>query len=119
MPIRGTLEEALSRVDEAAVAQAIHLGACNIFHGCVHNMLYQKSEETLRGLYKAASFVLQAICFSQTGRYIRRQTDLLPLLSPQDRPIAETFLHLKQGGAVDFTPMAEALFAWAQRLITQ
>ena len=119
MPIRGTLEEALSRVDEAAVAQAIHLGACNIFHGCVHNMLYQKSEETLRGLYKAASFVLQAICFSQTGRYIRRQTDLLPLLSPQDRPIAETFLHLKQGGAVDSTPMAEALFAWAQRLITQ
>ena len=63
--------------------------------------------------------MLQAICFAQTGKYIRRQVDLLPLLSPVDRPIAETFLHLKQGGAIDFTPMSEALYAWAQHWISQ
>lgn len=118
-PIRGSLDALLPMIDAAAVKHAIHMGTCNIYHGCVHNMLYEKSDEALRGLYKAASFVLQAVCFAQTGKYIRRQVDLLPLLSTADRPIAETFLHLKQGGAVDFTPMSEALFAWAQHWINQ
>ncbi len=118
-PIRGSLDALLSMIDEAAVKRAIHMGACSIYHGCVHNMLYEKSGEALHGLYKAASFVLQAICFAQAGKYVRRQVDLLPLLSAVDRPIAETFLLLKQGGAVDFTPMSEALFAWAQHWINQ
>ena len=115
----GSLDELLSRIDAAAVNRAIKIGACNIFHGCVHNMLYEKSEDILRGLYKAASFVLQAICFRQTGRYFRRQSDLLTQVSPQDRAIAETFIHLKNGGAVDFVPMSEALFAWAANRIEQ
>lgn len=118
-PIQGNLDALLPLIDAAAVKRAIHMGACNIYHGCVHNMLYEKSQEALQGLYKAASFVLQAVCFAQTGKYIRRQVDLLPLLSQLDRPIAETFLHLKQGGAIDFTPMSESLYAWAQHWISQ
>ena len=43
--------------DESAVNRAIKIGACNIFHGCVHNMLHEKSEDILRGLYKSAAFV--------------------------------------------------------------
>ena len=82
-------------------------------------MLYEKSEDILKGLYKAASFVLQAICFRQTGRYFCRQSDLLTQVSPQDRAIAETFIHLKNGGEVDFVPMSEALFAWAANRIEQ
>jgi len=29
----------------------------------------------------------------------------------------ETFLHLKNGGAVDFATMSEALFVWAKKWI--
>ena len=118
-PLRGSLDELLPLLDAAAVRKAIQTGVCNIYHGCVHNMLYEKSEDILKGLYKAASFVLQAICFQQTGRYFRRQSDLLTQVSPQDRAIAETFIHLKNGGAVDFVPMSEALFAWAANRIEQ
>ena len=118
-PLKGSLDELLPLLDAAAVRKAIQTGVCNIYHGCVHNMLYEKSEDILKGLYKAASFVLQAICFQQTGRYIRRQSDLLTQVSPQDRAIAETFSHLKNGGAVDFVPMSEALFAWAANRIEQ
>ena len=75
-PIQGSLDELMSLPDNAAVWRAIKTGACNIYHGCVHNMLYEKSEEILRGLYKAASFVVQAICFAQTGNYIRNQKEL-------------------------------------------
>ena len=44
-------------IGESAVNRAIKIGACNIYHGCVHNMLHEKSEDILRGLYKSASFV--------------------------------------------------------------
>ena len=49
-PIRGTLDSLLPLIDDAAVQRAIHMGACNIFHGCVHNMLYEKSEDILRSV---------------------------------------------------------------------
>ena len=74
-PIQGSLDELLAVIDESAVNRAIKIGACNIYHGCVHNMLHEKSEDILRGLYKSASFVVQAISFKQTGKmhpyYIR------------------------------------------------
>ena len=62
-PIYGKLDELRTRIDSTAVAVAIKTGVCNIFHGCVHNMLYEKSDENLRGLYKSASFIVQAIYF--------------------------------------------------------
>ena len=60
-PIRGSLAELLPLLDDSAVERAIRIGACNIYHGCVHNMVHGKNEEVLRGLYKGASFVAQAI----------------------------------------------------------
>ncbi len=66
-PIKGSLDEVMAVIDESALNRAIKIGACNIYHGCVHNMLHEKSEDILRGLYKSASFVVQAIAFKQTG----------------------------------------------------
>ena len=117
-PIRGNLSELLAVIDDEAVDRAIKIGACNLYHGCVHNMLYDKSEEILRGLYKAASFVVQAICFRQTGRYISRMEELIPVVSADERMIAETFVALKNGGAVDFRQMSENLFHWAKKNIS-
>ena len=113
-PIKGNLDELLKKIDSDAIDRAIKTSACNIYHGCVHNMLYDKSEEILRGLYKGASFTLQAIAFKQTGKYIRKQIDLLPVLSIEDKVICETFLKLKSGGTVEFDAMSEALFNWAK-----
>ena len=117
-PIKGSLDELLAAIDETAVNRAIKIGACNIFHGCVHNMLYEKSEDILRGLYKSASFVVQAIAFKQTGNYIKYQKDLLPVVFPDERVIVDTFLNMKKGEAGDFFPMSETLFVWAKKWIT-
>lgn len=116
-PIKGSLDEVMAVVDENAVNRAIKIGACNIFHGCIHNMLYEKSEDILRGLYKSASFVVQAIVFKQTGKYISHQKDMLKIVSPDERVIVETFLNLKNGGAVEFNTMSEMLFIWAKKWI--
>ena len=118
-PIKGSLDEVLAVVDESAVNRAIKLGACNIFHGCVHNMLYEKNEDILRGLYKSASFVVQAIVFKQTGNYIRHQKDLLTVAASDERIIVETSLNLKNGGTVDFNSMSETLFAWSKKWIAE
>ena len=118
-PIKGSLDGLLTVIDETAVSRAIKSGACNIYHGCVHNMLHEKSEDILRELYKSASFVVQAIAFKQTGKYIKHQKDLLDVFSADERKIVETFLKLKNGGSVEFCTMSELLFSWSKKWITE
>ena len=118
-PIKGSLDELLTVIDEAAVARAIKIGACNIYHGCVHNMLHEKSEDILRGLYKSASFVVQAIVFRQTGKYIKHQKELLSLAAPDEQAIVNTFMNLKNGNTVEFGAMSEVLFTWAKKQIIE
>jgi len=114
VPIFGSLDCLLEKID---VDKAIRIGLCNIYHGCVHNMLYEKNDDILKGLYKSASFVMQAVCFKQTGEYIRHQKDLIALVSDDEKTIIETFISLKKGGKVDFDSISEALFEWAQKHI--
>ncbi len=118
-PIKGNLDELLALIDNNAVDRAIKIGVCNIFHSCIHNMLYEKSEEILKGLYKSASFVVHAICFKQTGKYISRQKDLLSIVSSDERVIIETFLSLRNDGMIDFYKMSEVLFIWAKKWINK
>ena len=118
-PIKGSLDELLAVIDEASIDRAIKIGACNIYHGCVHNMLHEKSDDILRELYKSASFVVQAIAFRQTGKYLKQQKELLRVVSSDECGIIETFLSLKSGGKVDFYLMSEALFAWSKKWITE
>ncbi|MBQ3237184.1 MAG: nucleotidyltransferase domain-containing protein [Oscillospiraceae bacterium] len=117
-PIKGSLDEVMALIDESAVNKAIKIGACNIFHGCVHNMLHEKSEDVLRGLYKSASFVVQAIAFKRTGKYIKHQSELRNIVSNDERVIVDTFLNLKKGVMVDFNLMSETLFDWSKKWIS-
>ena len=118
-PIKGSLDCLLPLIDSTAIDRAIKFGACNIYHGCVHNMLHEKSEDILRGLYKAASFVVQAIVFKQTNNYVKSQKDLLQVALPNERMIIDTFLKYKVGEAVDFYEASQSLFAWSKRWITE
>ena len=118
-PIVGSLQELMEVMDESAVNRAIKIGACNIFHGCVHNMLHEKSEDILRGLYKSAVFVVQAIAFKQTGVYIGHHKELLNVVSSDDQVVVATFLNLKTGGTVDFHLMSETLFSWSKKWIAE
>ena len=118
-PIKGSLDEVMAIVDDSAVNRAIKIGACNIYHGCVHNMLVDKSDDILRGLYKSASFVVQAIAFKQTGVYIKHQTELLKVVLPEEQAIVETFMNLKNGGTVHFHLMSETLFNWVKKWIAE
>lgn len=114
VPLKGSLSELLELIDSEAVKKAVKLGVCNIYHGCVHNMLYEKSDEILKGLYKAASFTVQAIVFLETGNYIKRLNDLIHFTNEGEREIIEIFISLKNGSEVEFLRMSEKLFSWAK-----
>ena len=118
-PITGSLNELLTVIDEAAINRAIKIGACNIYHGCVHNMLHEKSEDILKELYKSAAFLIQAITFKQTGKYIRSQSDLLQIALPEEQRIINTSTYLKNGGAIDFEKMSQELFVWSKAWINK
>ena len=115
--IKGSLDDLLPLIDYAAIDRAIKMGAGNIYHGCVHNMLHEKSEDILKGLYKAASFVVQAIVFKQTGNYFKYQNQLLQVASVEEQMITETFLKYKSGEAVDFSEASRMLFEWSKTWI--
>ncbi len=114
-PIQGSLDILLERIDNAAVERAVKIGVCNIYHGCVHNMLHEKSNEILYGLYKSASFVIRAICFMKTGKYTSNLKDLISASDEQERNILKTFIYLKNKGDIDFSEMSDTLFEWSKQ----
>ena len=116
-PIKGSLDTLLNLLDGETVDRAIKIGVCNIYHGCVHNMLHDKSVDILKALCKAASFVVQAIVYKQVGRYVSSQKELLSVVSADERLIVEAFLKFKNGDPVAFSEASEALFAWSQKWI--
>ena len=118
-PIKGSLDELLPKIDNVAVDRAIKIGACNIYHGCVHNMLHTKNEDILKGLYKAASFVVQAIVFKQTGNYIKHQNQLLQAALLDEKIVIETFLKYKNCEIVDFATASAILFEWSKKWISK
>ena len=118
-PIKGSLDELLPYIDSVAVDRAIKIGACNIYHGCVHNMLHTKNDDILKGLYKAASFVVQAIVFKLTGNYIKHQNQLLQAALLDEKIVIETFLKYKNGETVDFNSASEILFECSKKWISK
>ncbi len=116
-PIAGSLDEILFLIDDVSIDQAIKDGVCSIYHSCVHNMLYEKSAEILKSLYKSAAFVIQAICFKQTGEYFSKKAELIEAVNENDKSILKEFSNIKAEKEIDFQRMSGMLFNWSKNLI--
>ena len=106
----------LEKIDKKAVKRAIKIGACNIYHACVHNFVHEKSEDILRSLYKSAVFVIQAVWFYETGKYIKSKTELQNAINPPSA-VLTTALNLKNGAEVKFEEMSALLINWAKACV--
>ena len=114
-PIKGTLAPLESLISDEAVARAIKTGVCNIYHGCVHNMVHEKSGQVLTDLYKSASFVLRAIAYQDIGRYISTNAELFEVLSGDDKEIMRNVIAIRKGNILVYEDACEKLFVWAQK----
>ncbi len=110
----------MSEISEADVIRAIRIGACNIYHACIHNLLHEKSAEILKSFYKSAAFVCQAIVYLQTGVFEKKQANLSELLMPEDRLVLDTRLSLKNAENFsdnEFERLSDMLIKWASERI--
>ncbi len=119
MPIKGSLDNLLPQIDEAAVNKAIKIGVCNIYHACVHNLIYEKDESILKGLYKSASFVVQAVWYKQSGEYVKHQQELLKKVNDKEKKIVSTFLNIKNDETINFEEASNTLFQWSKHWISK
>ena len=117
-PIMGTLDALLPLLDRQSVLRAIKIGAGNLYHGCVHNMLHEKSEDILKALYKSAAFTVQAVCFLQSEIYVKQKSELIKSANPDEAQILLNAEKIKNGMPIDFEKMSQALFLWAKKLIS-
>ena len=119
-PIIGSLDPLMNMITEADVKRAIRIGACNIYHACVHNLLHEKSAEILKSLYKSAAFTCQAIVYLQTGVFEKKQANLSQFLMPEDKSVIDTRLSLNGVDDLsdeEFVSLTDILIKWASEWI--
>lgn len=117
LPIIGSLDVLLNKITKIDIKNTIKSGACNIYHTLVHNFVHEKSEEILKNIYKSAKFVIQAIYFYQTGKYLKNNTKLIEVLEVPHKIILQNYNKIKINGQVDFEIMSKDIFAWVKQII--
>jgi predicted nucleotidyltransferase len=121
-PVFGNIDFLLSLIGKEDIHRAIRIGACNLYHMCGHNMVHEKDAEILKALYKSAAFTVQAVYYDQAGTYIKRKTELIPLLQPEEREILQTGIIIKTQpnmAQTEFERLSGLLFNWAAGLIVK
>lgn len=112
--ISGSIEEIRNSIKREDIERAVHAGACNIYHGCVHNYLHEKSPEILRDLCKAARFVMQAEYFLKTGIYIKKRSELAETVSECETEILRA---AAKDASPDFDTLSALLLEWSKALV--
>ena len=84
IPFHGDLSAFTPPLGREDARRAALKGACDIYHGCVHGLLFDRDPAVLAALYKMSAFALRAKYFWQTGEYVFRTDDLKARLAPAD-----------------------------------
>lgn len=89
-PLLGRLEPLLPPIPRAAVEQALHEGAANLYHALCHSYVFgEHSGDSLAQRYKEAFFLLQAQAYLREGVYYATKRALSPCLIGPERHILE------------------------------
>ena len=118
-PYFGSINHLLPLINRSDVKRAVLLGACNIYHMCSHNFLHEYDAQILRSLYKTSFFVMIAEHFYETGDFIKKKSDLIPLLPEEERKLLES-MSLFDAPALDddrFKELSKNMLEWSSRLI--
>ena len=94
---------------------AVVSGASAIYHACCHNLLHEKSPESLQALFKQAAFVLRAKWFLETGQAVAKLAGLKEVLSGEDAAVFALYERAWEDAPVAdrFFEVSQTLFGWA------
>lgn len=117
IPIYGDLGFLKEFITIEHVFRAVKIGACNIYHMCVHNAVHEKSCKILKSLLKSSFFVIQAKYYLEHNNYISQRKILIENVSLEDKEILLLLSQSKYVNNFDFA--SEKLINWASNLICQ
>lgn len=121
-PLRGSLDDLWCEITKEDIQRAVHKGACDLYHGCVHNFLHEKDGEMLKAFYKGALFVVQAVVYLQKGVYGKKRTDLEQMAEGMEKEILSMAKELKGQNEISrelFEQGSRLLLCWTGRLIKE
>ena len=118
-PIIGTLDALIPPITDDDIRRSVRIGVCNIYHSCVHNLIYEKDPAILKGLYKSASFVIQALWYLQSGEYIARLQELVSKVEGSEKAIISAYIQIKNSGVSVFESLSDLVFHWSKKLLNQ
>lgn len=119
-PLYGNIDYLLPLIDKAEIKRAIKIGACNLYHACCHNFLYENSSEILSAMYKSAFFILQAKYFDETDQYISSKTDLVKYLDKIDKEILNICIDRKKLTVMDEADLVlyyDKIISWSSGIL--
>ena len=119
-PIYGNIDYLLPLIKKADIKRAVKIGACNLYHACCHNFIYEDSREILAALYKSAFFVLQAKYFYEKKQYISSKFELLRKLKGIDKEILEICIErgrIRKIAKEDLSIYSDKIITWSSGLI--
>ena len=83
-------------------------------------MVVQSLElQILKGLYKSASFVIQALWYLRSGEYIARLQELFSKVEGSEKDIISAYIQIKNSGVSDFERLSDLIFNWSKKQINQ
>ncbi len=110
VPYYGSLDSIQSSLTVDDGRRALHMGACGLYHGCAHNYCHAQNTDALREMQKSLFFLLRLKHYCNTGIFVTRRGDLLPLLSDIERG-------LLLDNVTNFEELSAALLNWAAEII--
>ena len=115
VPFYGDLSAITPPLNREDARRAALAGACNIYHGCVHNLLFERDADVLYGLYKTAAFALRAKYFWRTGAYVSQTAALAGVLPEQEARLITNREDVKAlvADGTAFEEFSKRLFDWA------
>ncbi len=120
-PLYGNLDFLLSLFQKTDIQKAIKIGACNLYHACCHNFLFDRDMTQIKSFYKSAFFLLQAKYFLNYGQYIKTKKAMYETCQGVDREImANSLKKMDDPNQEQYLNYhTDLLLQWSKQLILQ
>lgn len=116
--IRGSVDFARKLIRPEDIRRAVHVGACNLYHGAMYAAMHQRSMGSLAELYKMLFFVMRSYLYAQNGLYINSQREIAECLTGLPRRVMNDANAYKNGEETDdFDTLIERLLLLSSDLI--
>lgn len=116
-PVYGSMERLIPACGREDLAEAVRIGAANLYHALCHSYLYGRGVERLKQRCKEAFFVLRAVYELRSGEYVSAKRELLCRLDGDERIILEYGMGLETG--LSPKEMLDVLLRWVQSVLAE